>query len=94
MWPREVPPDGEPAGVTERINAYNSWLLTSGLPKLHLYVTPGAVNPPDVVQFWLDQDVPNYEPVYVGQGLHFIQEDQPEAIGRNLSHWYDRINTQ
>ena len=27
------------------------------------------------------------ETVYVGQGFHYIQEDQPDAIGRALFDW-------
>lgn len=93
VWPRQVPIDGEPADVVERVNAYNAWLMTSELPKLHLYVSPGALNPPQAVAF-LQQTMSNYEAVYVGQGIHFIQEDHPEAIGRNIADWYRRINSQ
>ena len=89
VWPRQVPIDGEPAAVVERVDAYNAWLMTSDLPKLHVYVSPGALNPPEVVAF-LAQQMPNYESVYVGQGLHFIQEDHPEAIGRAISDWVRR----
>lgn len=92
VWPRQIPVDGEPADVTERVNAYNSWFLTSELPKLHIYVSPGVLNPLQVVEFLQEQSVPNYEAVYVGQGAHFIQEDHPEAIGRNIADWYRRIN--
>ena len=91
VWPRQVPIDGEPADVVERVNAYNEWLLHSNLPKLHIYVTPGAANPPETVAF-LQQHMANYEAIYVGHGQHFFQEDHPEAIGRNISDWYRRIH--
>ncbi|MEM7126538.1 MAG: haloalkane dehalogenase [Chloroflexota bacterium] len=90
VWPRQVPIDGEPADVVERVNAYNEWLTTTDLPKLHLYASPGALLPPETVPF-LQQTLPNYEAVFVGQGIHFIQEDHPEAIGRNISDWVRRI---
>ena len=92
VWPRQIPVDGEPADVTQRVNAYNSWFLTSELPKLHIYVSPGVLNPLQVVEFLQQQSVPNYEAVYVGQGAHFIQEDHPDVIGRNIADWYRRIN--
>ena len=92
VWPRQIPLDGEPADVAARVDAYNSWFLTSQLPKLHIYVSPGVINTPEAVAFLQQQSVPNYEAVYVGQGSHFIQEDHPEAIGRNISDWYRRIN--
>ena len=31
------------------------------------------------------------ETVYIGAGLHFVQEDQPYAIGRAISDWYRRL---
>ena len=92
VWPRQVPIDGEPADVVARVNAYNEWLMGSTLPKLHIYVSPGTLNPPEAVDF-LRQNLTNYETVYVGQGLHFIQEDHPEAIGRAISDWYRRMPT-
>lgn len=91
VWPRQVPIDGEPADVVERVNTYNEWLLHNDLPKLHLYVSPGALNPPEAIAF-LQQHMANYEAIYVGHGLHFFQEDHPEAIGRNISDWYCRIH--
>lgn len=89
VWPRQIPIDGEPTDVIERVTAYNEWLSASALPKLHVYVSPGAINPPEVVDY-LSQTLTNYESVYVGQGLHFIQEDHPEAIGRAIGDWYRR----
>jgi haloalkane dehalogenase len=89
VWPRQIPIDGEPADVVERVNAYNAWLMGSTLPKLHIYASPGAINPPEVIEF-LSQTLHNYETVYVGQGLHFIQEDHPEAIGRAIHDWHRR----
>jgi haloalkane dehalogenase len=33
----------------------------------------------------------NLEAVFVGQGSHYIQEDVPEAIGRNVAAWILRL---
>lgn len=33
---------------------------------------------------------PNTESVFVGKGRHYIQEDQPVAIGEALSDWLSR----
>ncbi|MEM7124716.1 MAG: haloalkane dehalogenase [Chloroflexota bacterium] len=89
VWPRQIPIDGEPADVDKRVNAYREWLMESELPKLHVYVSPGVLNPPEMVAF-LSQTMTNYETAYVGRGLHFIQETQPEAIGRAISDWVRR----
>ena len=84
-----MPIDNEPADVVERVNAYNQWLMSNELPKLHVYASPGALNPPEMIAF-LSQQMTNYESAYIGQGIHFIQEDEPEAIGRAVSDWYRR----
>lgn len=92
VFPRQISVDGEPADVTERVNAFNTYLLTTDVPKLHLYVTPGLINPPQAVEFLQSQGAPSYEAVFLGQGSHFLQEDHPEAIGRNISDWYRRLD--
>jgi haloalkane dehalogenase len=35
---------------------------------------------------------PNTESVFVGKGRHYIQEDQPVAIGVALSNWLERTS--
>ncbi len=39
---------------------------------------------------WYTERMGNLETAYVGQGLHFIQEDQSVAIGRAVSDWLRR----
>jgi haloalkane dehalogenase len=34
--------------------------------------------------------ISNLETAFVGEGLHFIQEDQPDAIGRAVADWLRR----
>jgi pimeloyl-ACP methyl ester carboxylesterase len=84
--------EAAPADVAERVDAYNEWFSTSELPKLHLYASPGGINPPGFVEALQAQGAPNYEAVFLGEGGHFIQEDHPEAIGQNISEWYSRID--
>ena len=91
QWPNEVPIGGEPANVADAVAAYNSWLLETETPFLFLYASPGALNPPEVVDWWAER-AKNIETVYIGAGLHFVQEDQPYAIGRAISDWYRRLD--
>jgi haloalkane dehalogenase len=35
--------------------------------------------------------VKNIQTAFIGEGRHFIQEDQPEMIGRTLADWRRRI---
>ncbi len=90
QWPNEMPIGGSPADVTGAVAAYNAWLLETETPLLFLYASPGALNPPEVVDWWAAR-AKHIETVYIGAGLHFVQEDQPYAIGRAISDWYRRL---
>ncbi len=91
VWPRQIPIGGEPADVVEAVIAYGAWLKTTEVPKLHVYAWPGALNPPSVSDLFV-RDMKNIETAYVGLGTHFIQEDNPEAIGRAIADWHRRIS--
>ena len=90
VWPNQIPIAGQPADVTARVAAYSQWLTETDLPKLHVTVTPGALNPPPVVA-WLTANLTNYETAYVGVGTHFIQEDHPALIGAAIADWVRRL---
>ena len=90
-WFRQIPADGESPEVSARVAAYNAWFVDSELPKLHLYADPGALILLEHVEELKAMNLTNYEAVYIGEGLHFVQEDQPTAIGENISEWYGRI---
>ncbi len=91
QWPREVPIGGEPTETTETVLANGTWITSTQIPKLFLHAEPGAIAPPPVIEY-LQANVSNMETVSVGPGLHFLQEDQPHAIGSALSDWLDRLN--
>ena len=89
VWPRELPIKGEPARNVAAVEAVGDWLRSSETPKLLLYANPGAlVAPQDAA--WMQAEYRNLEAVFVGPGRHYIQEDQPEAIGRNIAMWLRR----
>lgn len=89
VWPNELPIGGEPARNVEAVLEVASWLKTSDMPKLLLYARPGALIPPESAQ-WMAANYKNLETVFVGYGSHYIQEDNPEVIGRNIASWYQR----
>ena len=83
-WPREIPLDGEPKDVHEIMQGYAEWLSQSELPKLFINADPGTilVGPQrDFCRSW-----PNQTEVTV-RGIHFIQEDSPDEIGRAIAGW-------
>lgn len=91
QWPNEIPIAGEPAATTKIISNYNKFLEETTIPWLFLYATPGATNPVAAADYWA-QRAKNIETVYIGHGLHYVQEDQPFAIGRAISDWYRRVS--
>ena len=83
-WPRQIPIDGEPADVVEIVRSYGTWLAAAAVPKLLIVAQPGALLRGEVLAF--ARSWPNQQEVTV-KGVHFIQEDSPDEIGRALADW-------
>ena len=87
-WPREIPLDGEPSDVTQIAEHYANWLSTNDVPKLFINADPGIIlvgSQREFCRTW-----PNQREVTV-KGLHFIQEDSPDEIGKAISEWYQSL---
>lgn len=91
QWPNEMPIGKVPQETHDVVTAYNQWLTQTDKPWLFLYATRGALNPPKVADYWAKHGK-RVETVYIGAGIHYVQEDQPYAIGRAISDWYRRIS--
>jgi haloalkane dehalogenase len=89
VWPREVPIAGEPADVLEIVKRNGAWLHETSIPKLMFYAEPGAFGGPEVAAYFAE-NLKNIETNYVGPGYHYIQEDHPHMIGRELADWLRR----
>lgn len=89
-WPNEIPIEGKPPDVVEAIGSFNAKLQQSDLPKLLFTATPGAIMPPPIVE-WCQQNLKNLRLVNIGQGIHFLQEDNPHLIGSELANWYSSL---
>ncbi|XP_071947914.1 coelenterazine h 2-monooxygenase-like [Antedon mediterranea] len=88
-WPREIPvaTDG-PQDVVDIVNAYRTWLSKSAdIPKLYINGKPGFFSSgiTKVTENW-----PNQETVSV-PGLHFLQEDSPDDIGKAIYHFLKKL---
>jgi len=87
-WPRQIPIEGEPADVAERVAAYGRWLESSPVPKLFVNADPGSIligRQRDYCRTW-----PNQREVTV-RGSHFIQEDSPAEIGRAIATFVSEL---
>jgi haloalkane dehalogenase len=90
-WPNEIPIAGAPADVVEAVANYNRWLQQTELPKLLFHATPGAIVSAEVVE-WCRQNLKNLTTVDTGHGIHYLQEDNPDLIGRELANWYRGVS--
>lgn len=90
QWPLELPLDGQPADVHEIVVNYNQWLQQTNIPKLLLYVSDGVGIGANELA-WCRQHLSNLTTIDVGSSIHFIQEDSPHLIGKNLAEWYVQI---
>ena len=87
-WPRQIPIQGEPKEVVEVVQNYSEWLSSSDLPKLFINADPGSIligNQREFCRSW-----PNQTEVTV-KGLHFLQEDSPEEIGKAISSFVSQL---
>lgn len=82
----EIPIEGKPADVAEKAQKYIAWLLQTDLPKLFFWVTPGINITKEVAERFI-QELRNTKTVFLGPGLHYVQEDHPHAIGREIAQW-------
>lgn len=83
-WPREIPIAGEPADVVDIVSSYAAWLSTSPVAKLFINAEPGSILTGAQREFC--RSWPNQTEVAV-TGIHFVQEDSAEDIGRALAQW-------
>jgi haloalkane dehalogenase len=91
QWPCEVPIDGHPTDVHEAISEYSQRLQESEIPKLLFHASPGVVI--DKKEFaWCKQHLKNLTTSDIGEGLHFVQEDNPHEIGSELCSWYKDLS--
>jgi len=89
-WPRQIPIEGQPAEVVKVVEDYSRWLAQSDVPKLFVNADPGSIlvgRQREICRAW-----PNQTEVTV-KGLHFIQEDSPDEIGKAVADFVRRLRT-
>jgi haloalkane dehalogenase len=88
-WPRQLPIEGEPAGMVEVVETYGKWMAGDGSPpKLFVNAEPGAIltgRARDFCRTW-----PKQTEVTV-PGAHFVQEDSGAEIGAAVAEWIQTL---
>ncbi len=87
VWPQEIPINGSPKDVHDEIERFSAKLQASELPKLLFTATPGGLINEEAVR-WAREHLKNLHVVGIGDGIHYIQEDNPHRIGSELVTWY------
>jgi haloalkane dehalogenase len=82
---RQIPIEGEPADVAAIATAYADWLATSRVPKLFVKAEPGLLLAGGA-NLDFARKLPAQTEVKVA-GVHYVQEDSPDEIGRAIAGW-------
>ena len=84
-WVRQIPIEGDPADVNAIVAAYADWLATSDVPKLFVKAEPGVLLSGGAnLEFARSLQAQTEVTV---TGVHFVQEDSPDEIGRAIAGW-------
>jgi len=81
-WLRQIPIEDETPEVVRVATDCGRWLAESRIPKLFINAEPGAVltgRHREFCRTWRNQTEVTVE------GIHFVQEDSPEQIGKALA---------
>lgn len=87
-WPRQLPIDGEPAGMNAVIRAHADFMGSTDIPKLFINAEPGSILVDRQREFC--RSWPAQEEATV-RGSHFIQEDSPSEIVEAVTDWLQRV---
>jgi haloalkane dehalogenase len=90
VWPNEIPIDGHPQDNTELVEQYIVKLKESDLPKLLLWAKPGVIIK-EKDKDRIKNEFKNVKDVYLGKGKHYLQEDQPDKIGKAIVEWFQSL---
>jgi haloalkane dehalogenase len=83
-FPNEIPIAGEPADLYAMMERAHAALAVSTYPKLLFAADPGALVAPAFAEELADK-LKDCQLVNLGDGIHFLQEDHPETIGRSVA---------
>jgi haloalkane dehalogenase len=85
-FPNELPIAGKPADVYSTIEHAHAALSRSSYPKVLFAGDPGVLVSPLFADRFAKK-LNNCRVLHIGPGLHYLQEDHPEAIGKATAEW-------
>lgn len=91
VFPNQIPIEGQPSEVIKAIQLRNEWFMETAFPKILFYATPGCtIREPQLD--WCRKNLQNLTLYNIGNGYHYLLEENPEAIGQELQRWFQEIN--
>jgi len=92
QFPREVGVLGNASDyvISSRDN-FTQYLTTTEVPALLLTFSPGALVKQEKID-WVKNNMKNVSVKHIGRGIHFVQEDHPQAIGLSIAQWLKSEN--
>ncbi|TLU70734.1 haloalkane dehalogenase [Lichenicoccus roseus] len=91
-FPNDLPIAGEPVDVYTMAVAYHDWLLETEVPKLFFWADPGALIPVERAAYYQTR-LKACHSVALGEGIHYVQEDHPDLIGREIAGWLTNLHS-
>ncbi|EHK18062.1 uncharacterized protein TRIVIDRAFT_67278 [Trichoderma virens Gv29-8] len=85
-FPNELPIENQPGNTWICAEKYMEWLFASEKPKLFFWAKPGGLVWETKAEEFR-QKLKNTRVVYLGEAIHYVQEDHPHTIGRELADW-------
>ena len=82
-FPNELPIAGEPADVWQTLDRAHAALRVSDYPKVLFAGSPGALVSPSYAEAFA-AGLRNCRLIKLNSGLHYLQEDEPEAIAAGV----------
>ena len=92
-FPNELPIAGQPADVVATIEKAHASLAASTYPKLLFAADPGAIVSPAMAEAFV-QKLHDCRFVTLGAGIHYLQEDHPETIGRSVGEFITEVEAR
>ena len=83
-WPCEIPVDGEPSDVFEKLNDLKAWMSKNDLPKLWIIPNEASIMTGERKQ---TAEAFSCQTVLEIEGGHYTPETSPDAVGRAISEW-------
>ncbi len=89
-FPNDLPIAGEPADVYSVIEDAHRALAQSSYPKLLFAGDPGALVSPTFAERFAS-GLKRCRVVHIGPGIHYLPEDNPQAIGSGVHKWLTEL---